>query len=231
MKLRPLPPTATAFLEDSWPILGPHFEGVDARIGAGTALAARWQHRDSNDIDLVMPNSTDFRRVRGSVDAIQTPMERLSYHDVDVDASSMITVIHHSGHHVALSWMLASPVTEEPLSGEREPISGLPLESNEEILAKKIRNRLLAAQQAYPRDLYDLAWAIRHENETWKTAISLGSRARRRSLAETVGQLPPNRADAKLLPQVIRPADPDLERNSLKIVADAIARHLEESAG
>ena len=39
---------------------GPH----DFRLGGGTVLAARWHHRDSFDIDLVVERSTQRRSER-----------------------------------------------------------------------------------------------------------------------------------------------------------------------
>ena len=47
-----VPPPADAILERLGPPLLKLFDRDDVRIGGGTALAARWQHRRSTDIDL-----------------------------------------------------------------------------------------------------------------------------------------------------------------------------------
>ena len=47
-----IPPPADAILERVGPLLPGIWDGDDVRIGGGTALAARWRHRRSTDIEL-----------------------------------------------------------------------------------------------------------------------------------------------------------------------------------
>ena len=61
MKGLAIPPPADAILERLGPPLLRTWDRDDVRIGGGTALAARWRHRRSTDIDLwVAPDL--FRR-------------------------------------------------------------------------------------------------------------------------------------------------------------------------
>ena len=199
------------------------------RIGGGAALAARWQHRECSDVDLWFYNLWDPAYLSSRIDQVLSDLggsdpdlDGLDYHRADQSGATQIIVVLPTGRLLPIVCLKARPIFDYPLSGEHEPITGLPLETNEEILAKKVYSRLLYAQRPYPRDLYDLAWAIRHEPRTWELAVSVETSDLMIPLAESLGELPPNWRETHLLSPVIRPADPELDRNSLVIVRDAI---------
>ena len=60
-----IPPPADAILVQVAPALLQVLNREDIAIGGGTALAARWQHRQSTDIDLTVPSSAFERNPDG----------------------------------------------------------------------------------------------------------------------------------------------------------------------
>ena len=144
----------------------PYIKPLDITIGGGTVLAARWQHRKSNDIDLFIPNSRDIHRlVAKKSDFIHD----LKSHNRDISALIDLdeSTIKHPDYATTITWMHSNSRTIEPLSSQYEAITRFPLETNVEILSKKLHYRLLQQQLILPKDLFDLAWSVRYEPETF----------------------------------------------------------------
>ena len=124
-------------------------------IGGGTALAARWHHRKSNDIDLFLPNPRDIREIVAQRSQI---LRDLRSHNSDISAfiEPDESAVAHPCHPTVITWMPSRSRTAEPLSSQYEPITGFPLETNAEILSKKLHYRILQHQLILP-DTWQLA--------------------------------------------------------------------------
>ncbi len=118
------------------------------RIGGDTALAARWNHRCSTDIDMVM--TPEFFR------AAAAPLTRL------LQAHPGTQIRQGQGWLNAMvpdgdfSIMTAEALLADDGPPERESVFGLALESTAQILARKLRYRMWGNGEFVARDLYDL---------------------------------------------------------------------------
>ena len=112
----------------------------DCVLGDGTALAARWHHRLSVDIDL-FTSDANYRRIKPALDRRAEKWK--------ADATFSEVRIHPSVVHCHLSDALefsiagSDDVTLRPLSNEREAVTGVRLQSIAEIIARKIRARMI----------------------------------------------------------------------------------------
>ena len=217
----PLPPEPTRLLSELWPVMRPYMEPLDITIGVGTALAARWHHRKSNDIDLFLPNSRHLHQLAAQRSEF---LDDLRSHNNDISAFIQPdeSAVAHPGYPTVITWMHSNSRTTEPLSNQYEPITSLPLESNSEILSKKFHYRLLQQQLILPKDVFDLAWSIRHEPSTFRevcqpypTVHLFGIRQNLRLLADTWQLAHPDAA-------VEEPSDPELARDCLEILIDGL---------
>ncbi len=117
-------------------IVGPD----DCALGGGTALAARWHHRLSVDIDLFTSSAT-YQRIKPALD--------LRAENWKTDAAFADVRIHPTVVHCYLSDGLefsiagSDDVTLRPLSHEREAVTGVRLQSTAEIIVRKIRARMI----------------------------------------------------------------------------------------
>ena len=106
----------------------PYMEPLDITIGGGTALAARWHHRRSNDIDLFLPNSRDLRQLAAQRSEF---LQDLRSHNNDISAFIQPdeSAVAHPCYPTIVTWMHSNSRTTEPLSNQYEPITNLPLET------------------------------------------------------------------------------------------------------
>ena len=139
-------------------------------LGGGTALAARWAHRHSTDVDLFV-DPADYRRLFQNEARFTRD---LSFHapearQLDVEPGFLKIAFGDAGH-VSVS---SSPwLTADPRSGDTVRSSGIPVETTAEILARKLRYRMIHNERLVPRDLYDLAVARRHDPTALRSAFS-----------------------------------------------------------
>ena len=216
-----LPPEPTRALTELWPVIRPHMESRDVTIGGGTALAARWHHRRSDDIDLFLPNPRDIRELVAQRSQI---LRALRSHNSDISAfiEPDESVVAHPCHPTVITWMPSRSRTAEPLSSQYEPITGFPLETNAEILSKKLHYRILQHQLILPKDVFDLAWCIRYEPNTFLEvcrpypAVHLfGIRQNLRFLPDTWQLAHPDAV-------IEEPSDPELARNCLDVLINGL---------
>ena len=164
-----LPDPAARLLRQVHPVLeellGPATAGKWA-IGGGTVLAARWQHRQSHDIDVFATEDVYRRAVANYLRARSEFDERMGRrllrrpHPVTVDVGQR-------QHYVKWTLpigdidLIRSPrdfaLTARPQTIDRTHIEAM---TNEEILLGKIAGR---GRDLKWRDFYDLAWAERHD--------------------------------------------------------------------
>ncbi len=118
-----------------------------------------------------------------------------------------------------LEWSATPRLTPEPAAPDFEPISGLRLDSVEEILAQKLYSRMYLSGGNLIRDIYDLAWAARHESPNLLLpAIRAFRPAEFKTMIDVLGDI-----RAQLLPinrdrPIVEPAEPLFEFEALDIL-------------
>lgn len=205
-------------------------ESLDVAIGGGTALAARWHHRQSNDIDLFLPDPGDIRELMEQESQILRALRsRNSGISAYIEADE--SAVAHPCHPTVITWMHSSSRTTEPLSSQHEPVTGFPLETNAEILSKKLHYRILQHQLVLPKDVFDLAWSILHEPSTFREVCQpypdvhlFGVRQNLRFLPDTWQLAHPDAA-------IEEPSDPELARNCLQVLINGLPNRLGSHKG
>lgn len=140
-------------------------------LGGGTALAARWQHRDSFDIDLFTAPSTYTEAIYDQSSRFEARLEELPGSRIVALGLEGCTVYCEHGRAEIVA---SSPQTRHGRSQDSTCDPMIALETNVEILAKKLHRRMLGHGRIVPRDLYDMAVARRLEPETLEEAWSAG---------------------------------------------------------
>ncbi len=132
---------------DSW------VSRTDYRMGGGSILAASWNHRRSTDIDLFFD--------RGATPAF--PLDRIMDDFRAAAATGEVSDLRLYPHGllwtrrgVPMSLFEASRLAVDDQAVPTVLGVGIPAEGAAEILAKKVRARMLRGQQYLARDMYDL---------------------------------------------------------------------------
>ena len=140
------------------------------RLGGGTALAARWQHRHSTDVALFV-DAADYEGLFKSEQRFRA--------DLDLHARSARNIVIEPGFaRICLtdggeiSVSTSPSLTAHPVSGDTVRGTSVRLETTAEILAKKLRYRMIQNAQFVPRDLYDISFARRNDPTALQTALS-----------------------------------------------------------
>ena len=218
-----LPDDANKLLLAAQPILAQFFNFKHLTLGGGTALSARWDHRPSFDIDLFTASfevtNRVHRRLSELEDAIASQAGDLE-HFCSLDRGEIL--FPEGG---SVSWLHAPRITSPGRSRQFEPHTGLAIETNAEILAKKLYFRIYANYDYLPRDLYDIAWAITHAPPpTMEAATRIFTSHDRDLLANSFTHLPADTMQAKGRNKLLDPNDPDLARNAITIIRDYFRR-------
>ncbi len=203
--------------------LADHLGEHRIRLGGGTALAARWAHRHSTDVDLFVDHTTyeglfrNRHRFSADIELHTGTVEQLGVgpgYTIIVLQDGEITV-------------LATPsFTDQPVSGDTVRGTRVALESNAEVLAKKLAHRLATYYIFVPRDLYDIAVARRLDSGALDTAFATIPSASLEDIGHELALLPSNWADGHRQP-LLQPAYPQDAVDSVPIVQRLIARHLD----
>ena len=139
------------------------------RLGGGTALAMRWAHRHSTDVDLFTDRGS-YRRLWQRRDAFKRAVVKSAGTPEVLAVRRWNTkIVLQGGGEITL--FTSGPQTDEPRSPDTVAGTKVSLETNAEILAKKLWGRMLDSEQLLARDLYDFAVAHRHDPVAVKTAI------------------------------------------------------------
>ena len=219
----PLPPEPTRVLNELWPVMRPYMESLAISMGGGTALAARWHHRKSNHIDLFLTNSRDLRQL-----AVQRSgfLHDLRSHTKDISAciEPDESAIAHPCYPTGIAWMHSNSRTAEPLSDQYEPITRLPLETNTEILSKKLHHRILQQPLILPKDVFDLPWSIRYEPDTFSEVCQPYPTVHLFGIRQNLRLLPVSWQLAHRDALVEEPSDPDLACNCLQVLIDGLPK-------
>ena len=166
-----------------------YFGASGYRLGGGTVLAAVWAHRHSTDIDLFAEPS-HYQEVVGRAGR---ELERALFHEVGglVPARSWVEPEHihldfDEGEVTLIPAVRLVPPERQPVVVEGGEV---PVEEIEEILAKKIRLRMLGAGSYLVRDLYDVACAAGRDPEALRRVLAAEGSRRLRQIADELASL------------------------------------------
>ncbi len=203
------------------PVLSRYFLPDGYRIGGGTALAGRWRHRHSTDVDLFAEPSLYLAVVtsRGP------EMERALIEEVPDILPERSWVepehIHLSFPDSEATMLPVAHIHPESPDAPRIRGSAVKAEGVAEILSKKIRLRMLGEGAYLIRDLYDLAAAALRDPEALRAALAAESPRRLRRIVEELGTLD------SLGGTLLRPAFPWTPGE----ICETVARVCGEAAG
>ena len=223
-RFKPLPRVAARCIRLAQPLLRRFFNPEQFIIGGGSALAARWFHRASMDVDLFTESLSETKRLHAAADEIRAAIAKSCGRPVPVGTTPQHGEIVFSAD-ATLEWSAAPRLTPRPVAPWFEPISGLPLDSVEEILAQKLYSRMYLNGGNLIRDLYDLGWAARHESpDLLVPATRAFTPAEFETMLDVLDDI-----RTQLLPidrsrPIKKPADPLFEFEAL----DVLCRHLEQ---
>ncbi len=168
IKVTPLIQEAAHVALTLWNAIGGMF-GEDLVLGGGTALAARWKHRVSTDVDFFLPPS-----------ALQT----LSQHETQKLTDTLLEIEDARKERtwcgpIAINCEISGvPVSVREMMSYRPPTQtlaskdGPPLQDIADILLGKLRHRMATIGRFAIRDLFDINVAYQIEPDTIKQAVA-----------------------------------------------------------
>ena len=223
-------PLAEAFEAVREPFAAAFGDESRLRLGGGTALALRWGHRVSTDLDFFV-GLADYEGARDEFAELATAFEgRDEIGELEwQDAGGFACVV---GRSTPVSLFPAFSVTRVPVSADTIEGSRVHLEATPEILAKKLFHRVGTTEVgdrprriAPARDVYDLAYASRYHPALFEAAAeALQAEVLVRASRHLRTTHPAVTAhEGRNLRGV---ADETLEFGGRDVVTEAIGRHL-----
>ena len=167
-----LPESAADLLKRTHAILDehvtPHTPGGEGwKLGGGTVLAARWQHRDSFDLDIqIHPETERANLERKTNPELWRKMYAAGATHINMEATPRI-IFGTSGR---IEFVEARPIPREGHRLEELPSGSAVLLASSQILTGKLIHR---GSDAPVRDLYDLA--VGQTTEARATAIAVNA--------------------------------------------------------
>ena len=192
------------------------------RLGGGTALAARWAHRHSTDVDLFI-GLAPYERLFNQRAAFRDHVHRhLGAHAVDVDSGLATIHFRQNDQLGEVTLATSTPLTRLPSSSDTVRNTAVHLEATAEILAKKLHYRMFLQARLLPRDLYDLAVASDQDPGPLRSALSVVDTSDLQEIHTQLHSLP-ERWMANQRQQLIRPASQRAASNAVRITKEIIA--------
>ena len=192
------------------------------RLGGGTALAVRWGHRHSTDVDL-FTDPEPYARLWGRRDAFRHAIaQRARPRELSVRRWNTKIVLQEG----EITLFTNLPLTDQPRSTDTVRGTSVPLETNAEILAKKLGGRMLDTGQLLARDLYDFAVARYHDPAAVQNAIKNIDVSDLRQLKRELDALPEGWVRSPRQRPLIRPTHPAEAANPAPFVRDQIGREI-----
>ena len=179
-------------------------------LGGGTALAARWGHRHSTDVDLFIADQTLRAALRDAPDTARNSLRALTTapserYEIGID---YIEVTLQSG---PVSVLTLPPKLADPPSHDRADATPVALESTAEIVARKLHNRVIHDGRYTPRDFYDFVYARRWDEPAWIRATTAVTERQWRTIGYAVQHL--HQRWGLGAGAILEPADQDLAHN------------------
>ncbi len=207
-------------LNEVLPVVLEFIPAEQIALGGGTALAARWQHRESLDVDLFVDPVTFNQNIYLRAAECEDRLAQLGSGRFATLGEHGCHISHRAGR---VEIVGSFPLTRDSRSQDFVAGAGIPLETNVEILAKKLHRRILGHGQILPRDLYDFAVARKFEPESMQTAWAAQRVADPDALVAVLSSFAPGWMDRQQ-ETVQRARYPELE-------ADAVNGMLEDVLG
>lgn len=181
-------PAATLHSVDGW--LWEYLPRHELVLGGGTVLAARWEHRESTDVDLFAPP--------GAFDGAEWRMAALAAVVGERVRSGDLTDALVAKRHLRLT--LDKPVgeltvftgqdaTAQPVAHD-ETAAGFAVHSVEEILTRKLRFRVHGLGDFTQRDFYDFAVAALVEPDVMARVLAAFDAEANQAVARELRQAP-----------------------------------------
>lgn len=177
-----IPAPADAILLQIAPPLLQVLDREDIAIGGGTALAARWRHRRSTDVDLTVPRSV-FER---EAERIAVLLGEAAVMDVQHGRGWMTGACADGEFSISTTAPLL-PSPAEP--ADHEGRFRLALQRTAEILGRKLRLRMYNNGDFVSRDFYDICTAHERDPSALDRALSTLTEDMRREIAQEIGSL------------------------------------------
>ncbi len=193
------------------------------RLGGGTALAARWNHRHSTDVDLFVSHKAyvnlyrDAYRFTAAVERHSGAIEQLGV------GPGYALIALRDGEITVLA---AEGLTDQPTSADTVRGTRIAVDTNAEILAGKFTHRLAQFHDFVPRDFYDIAIARRLDPKALDTALATIPPPLLDDVRTAIAHLPPDWSADHRRP-LLQPVYPEEAADSAAIVQRVIGRYLD----
>lgn len=149
----------------------------NVRLGGGTALAMRWQHRLSTDIDLAMQGSLALAFINRVRDALGRDLRaRKAADELRNFRVGWRTATWHYTDSGPVSLSASDYAQGEGMDWESD--TGVAVAPTQDILRGKLFGRVLDGNRLLARDGYDLCAAFRHDLEAVRGLIEDAKRYR-----------------------------------------------------
>jgi len=220
-----LPAGPAGLLEAVREPFGEHLGGEHRmRLGGGTALAARWGHRHSTDLDLVTDQDSYVQLWERRDAFVRAIIQRAGPTEVLTVLRWNTKIVLHGGREITLFTSL--PQTDNPRSEDTVRGTRVPLETNAEILAKKLWGRMLDSRKLLVRDLYDFAVARHHDPAAVQDAMKNIDVSDLRQLHRELQSLPEGWTQRANQRALIRPAFMEEAKDPAPFVAQEVLREI-----
>ena len=164
------------------------FDPGDLSFGGGTVLASRWNHRQSEDVDLFCQTDVFARLGREARARIEEQVKEMEGCDPEV------TWCEDVGLYTEINGIEATMLPRAQVMPEHRNTvlagTALQLQTNEEILYAKIVHRMYEADEITVRDAYDVACARMHDPQALDRAVKRIDKEIVRDVIATISNLP-----------------------------------------
>ena len=168
MTVHSIPQPALAILDRDGPAFLTLLRRDEISIGGDSALAARWGHRRSTDIDITIPASV-FSEAK---DRLLTVLATASTGQIRHGRGWLNGLCPEGEFSIATTEPLLSPVGPQ----DRESRFNMVLEPVAEILGRKLLLRMYGNGEFVARDLYDLCTAGEASSRAQSCSVTPDSR-------------------------------------------------------
>ena len=196
----------------------PHTPGGQGwRLGGGTSLAARWQHRRSTDLDIqIHPRTERHRLTRKANPALWKRMSEAGTTHIDTETNPRFEF----GVEQRIELLEAEPIPRLGQEAVRTQAGVIRMLSPAQVLCGKLLQR---AGPTPTRDLYDLAVAGRCDPEALSIAVNACPKARLEALrAEWAAQWAEHAEGALETLQGIPPEHTDISKDPARAAIAAV---------